>query len=260
MVWLAIGVLAVGVLLALTARRASLLTGGVILLGFGVAVFAVRLIQAGPYPFPRGMDLCAGIGGLLLGSLLVQRGRAEVPGSGVSRLSRVLLGLWPIGFLMGLAAVLHETDEVVILLTDGPAGPTHTRLWVVDHEGAPWVLTGTETGFGRNVAARPRLELDRAGERSCRVARVFRDLPTLRDVSLLRRQKYLAERLAWGVGYPRLFYSEEQLRALQPGGPSEGVSLGSGAAYRLDPCPQVGWPAPGSPARVRYAGPAIPLP
>ena len=237
MLWLLIGTLAVGVLLAFTAHRISLVAAGVVLLGFSVAVFAVRLGQAGPYPFPRGMDLSAGIGGLVLGALLVWKGFQETPGAGVSLAGRALLALFPLGFLFGLAAVLHEVEEVVILRTNGPAGSVYTRLWVVDHDGAPWVLTGTETGAGSNIAANPSLEFERGGQKSCRVAHIFQDVPTLRKLSLLRRQKYLAERLAWGVGYPRLFYTEEQLRALQPGGSTENVSLGSAATYRLDPCP-----------------------
>lgn len=238
MLWILLGALAVGALLAAAAHRVALAVAGVVVLVLGLGVFGVRLDHAGPYPFPRGADLTAGVVCLGLGGLLLAWARRASGAGGVSRSDRLLLALSPVAFLMGLGASLHEMEEVVILHTEGPAGAVETRLWVVDHGGTPWVLTGSETRAGRNLAANPRLVLERGGETSCRIARVSQDLETLRTISLARREKYLAARLAWAVSYPRLFYSEEQLAALQPGGPTEGVSLGTAAAYRLEPCPE----------------------
>ena len=63
--------------------------------------------------------------------------------------------------LVALVAYGHEAEEVVVLRTSESDGTVReTRLWVVDHEGAPWIVTGREGRHDRNLAANPRVDLD----------------------------------------------------------------------------------------------------
>ena len=46
------------------------------------------------------------------------------------------------GTLIGVAYLLIESGEVIVLhTTDGQGSTFQTRLWVVDHQGRPWVGT-----------------------------------------------------------------------------------------------------------------------
>jgi hypothetical protein len=61
--------------------------------------------------------------------------------------------------------VAGEQTEVVVLRTFDEAGAAHdTKMWVVDHEGAPWVrVANPERAWYQRLRARPRATLLRAG-------------------------------------------------------------------------------------------------
>ena len=79
-----------------------------------------------------------------------------------------------VGFLlMGVATfVAGEQTEVVVLKTRDDAGAVHeTKMWCVDHDGAPWVrVANAERHWYQRLVARPEVELVRHGETSARVA------------------------------------------------------------------------------------------
>ena len=87
--------------------------------------------------------------------------------------------MWVLGGLVGLLSTLgiaqwvaSESGEVVILTTHDEAGASHeTRLWVVDHEGAPWLRAGASVqGWYARLAAEPQIEVERNGTQAAYTA------------------------------------------------------------------------------------------
>ena len=75
--------------------------------------------------------------------------------------------------LVGIATfVAGEQTEVVVLKTRDDAGVVHdTKMWCVDHDGAPWVrVANVERQWYRRLLAHPDVELVRKGESSARTA------------------------------------------------------------------------------------------
>jgi hypothetical protein len=68
--------------------------------------------------------------------------------------------------------VAGEQIEVIVLRTRDAAGATHeTKMWCVDHDGAPWVrVAKAERHWYRRLVTRPEVELVRHGETSARRA------------------------------------------------------------------------------------------
>ena len=78
----------------------------------------------------------------------------------------------------------------------GPQG----RLWVVDHDGAAWVITGAESRHVRRLTANPQVELDRHGETRCYVATPIRASHTVDDIFRRRTEKYFMQRVPMAIG------------------------------------------------------------
>ena len=83
--------------------------------------------------------------------------------------------IWVLGGLVGLLSTLgiaqwvaSESGEVVILTTRDEAGAGHeTRLWVVDHGGAPWLRAGADVqGWYVRLATEPQVEVERSGTKT----------------------------------------------------------------------------------------------
>jgi hypothetical protein len=101
------------------------------------------------------------------------------------------------GALLALVVVLaaleiaaSESGEVVVLRTRDAAGEVHeTRLWVVDHEGRPWLRAGhAGTGWLQRLQARPEVEVVRGGET---LALRAVPVPDARDrINALANEKY----------------------------------------------------------------------
>ncbi len=185
---------------------------GCALLALGVAVFAVRLLHAGPYAMPQGSPLLGGLGALLLGGLLVWPAAPRW-------LARTALAVTPVVLFIGLYATIAELEEVVSLYaTDSSGDPAELRLWIVDRDDGTWV------GMPRTKAVEhsldgARVELLRNGEIRCVVPVLHEDRPTVKAIHRLKVEKYAAARGAAAIGlYPR--------------------EAGDGAvSLRLDPCP-----------------------
>lgn len=97
-------------------------------------------------------------------------GRGLAPGLTTRRL---VVGT-VLGFVVVAMAtfVAGERTEVVVLRTRDDAGALHeTKMWCVDHDGAPWVrVANPERLWYRRLVARPEVELVRHGEPSARIA------------------------------------------------------------------------------------------
>jgi len=192
--------LALAILLFALAARIPARLPGAILLAMAVGIFAARLHHAGPYAFPLGADLAYAGLTALAALLLLRPPRSTDQGAGTPR-RRLLLAASPFVFFLAAGAILHEVEEVVVVRTFDEAGGVHeARLWVVDHEGRPWVVTGQETEHARRIRANPRVQLYRAGAASCRIAEPVRGRETIVAMLERRHQKYFVQRLAVAVG------------------------------------------------------------
>lgn len=185
---------------------------GYMLLVVGVAVFAVRLVHAGPYAMPGGANLFGGLGSLLLGALLVWPGTPRV-------LGRIALVVVPVVLFFGLYATFAELEETVSLYaTDAAGNEVDLRLWIVDRDDGEWVGMGRAKAEA-NALDGARARLLRSGEIRCVVPKLYVDLDTVRAIHAMKLEKYAVARGAAAIGlYPR-----------------EGRE--TGAALRLDPCP-----------------------
>jgi len=178
---------------------------GCLALTAGLLAFLVPLHHPGPYGIP-GRGLVGGLLCLAIAGALLARG--------VPRLARGLaLAASPFVLFLALYGALAELEEVVVLDAAG-AG---LRLWVVDHEGAPWVSM-PRAKAEQNALDGARLELLRAGVLRCTVPHLVDDPVANRRTFDLRQQKYAVQRLGGLLG-------------MFGDGPSpETVTL------RLDPC------------------------
>jgi hypothetical protein len=207
--------LLLAVLLAAFASKIRPPIVGWILVLAGVAVFAVRFHHEGPYPFPGTMDLAFGCAALLVGALLVASRRRGTREAGVPRVTRVLLGIAPIAFLLAALAYGHEAEEVVVLRTRAPEGSVReTRLWIVDYEGSPWIVTGPGSPHDRDLTANPRVEIVRHGRADCWMAERHLDRSTLETVLQARSDKYLAQRIALSTGMWKHFSKRDDLEEI----------------------------------------------
>jgi hypothetical protein len=69
-----------------------------------------------------------------------------------------------VAYVLAHGALIEVGREVIVLRTEDAGGAwRETRLWIVDHEGAPW-LHGGDSDWMRNLRARPIVEVVRSGE------------------------------------------------------------------------------------------------
>lgn len=171
---------------------------GWLMLLVGVSVFVIRLQHAGPYAFPRGGNLLAGVLALVLGAWLAR------PWLGTHRLAAplgwVALAACPIVLFFALYATLAELEEVVVLKASNQSGrPADLRLWIVDQGEAAWVTMPRWKADAHGLAE-TRVELLRQGEIGCVVATRHEDRETVNQIHRLRHQKYAVQRLATAIG------------------------------------------------------------
>lgn len=190
---------------------AARVAGGAFVL-LGVAVFAVRLLHAGPYAMPSGANLFGGVGALLLGGVLLW--------SATPRALRWLaLAASPVVLFFGLYATCAELEEVISLYATDRAGRSaDLRLWIVDRDDGAWVAMARTKAleYGLDGA---RLQMLRNGELRCVVPVLHDDRETVRAIHAMKVEKYAVARGAAALGlYPR-------------------EARDTAAALRLDPCP-----------------------
>lgn len=186
---------------------------GWILLGIGVAVFAVRLLHEGPYAMPQRTALYAAVGALVLGAILASR----LAPRGVRWLA---LALSPVVFFLGLYSTIAEFEETVSLYaTDSAGRPAELRLWIVDRDDGEWVGMSRSKAIEHSLDG-ARVDLLRGGKTRCVMPVLFEDRPTVRDIHARKVAKYAAARGAAAIGlYPR-------------------EARDTAVSLRLDPCPE----------------------
>ncbi len=190
------GLLGISVVLFAFSSRLRAPAGWLMLI-VGVSVFAIRF-QHEPYAFPRGGNLLSGVLALVIGVGLIR------PWFGANRfvslLTRVVLALSPIVLFFALYATFAELEEVVVLrATDGRGVTQDLRLWIVDHEGTPWVTMPRSKADAHGLTD-IRVELVRHGVAGCVIAKRHEDYATVDKIFRLRHEKYRIQRLATAVG------------------------------------------------------------
>jgi len=160
---------------------------GALALCAGLAAFLVPLQHAGPYGIP-GRGLVGGLACLAIAALLLARG-------GPGWLRVVALVASPFFIFLALYGALAELEEVVVL----HAERVELRLWIVDHEGVPWVSM-PRSKAEQHALDGARLELLRAGTTRCVVPRIVDDPIANRRTFDLRQEKYAIQRLGGVLG------------------------------------------------------------
>jgi general stress protein 26 len=104
----------------------------------------------------------------------------------------VLVVLLVAGYL-----AMVESGEVVVLETRDAAGPHHTRVWVVDRDGAAWLRTGNpKNPWLARLRANPEVTVTRGGESRAYLAVLVEDEATREQINALELEKYgLSEKL-----------------------------------------------------------------
>lgn len=100
--------------------------------------------------------------------------------------------------------IASESAEVVVLTTKTSSGEAQeTRLWIVDHEGNPWLRSGSEIqSWYRNILEQSDVEIFRDSE-----TETYTALPTenyREAVNGLMREKY-----GWADSYIGFFFSRD---------------------------------------------------
>jgi hypothetical protein len=167
---------------------------GWLMLAVGASVFAIRLQHAGPYQMPEQGNLRAGVLALAIGGLLLAPWLR-------TRLARaVLLAAAPVVLFFALYATLAELEEVVVLrATDSSGAPSNLRLWVVDHDGVPWVSM-PRSKAEEHALDGARVELLRGGETTCVTPVLSKDPADNERTFALRDEKYAIQRLGRAIG------------------------------------------------------------
>ena len=108
-------------------------------------------------------------------------------------MARLLLG---VGLVLTMIAAgtywAGEQTEVAVLRTSDARGGAHeTKMWVVDHQGLPWVrVAKPERRWYRRLLEQPRVELVRAGETQPCLAKPY-DVPEIAaELDAVFREKY----------------------------------------------------------------------
>ena len=82
----------------------------------------------------------------------------------VLRIAGVILGLLVL-LAVGTYVAGEQTEVAVLHTVDDAGAPHHTKLWVVDHDGAAWVrVARPERRWFQRLQAHPRIEITRAGK------------------------------------------------------------------------------------------------
>jgi hypothetical protein len=160
---------------------------GVLALVAALAAFLMPLRHAGPYGIP-GRGLIGGLVCLAIAAALLAR---FVP----ALVRGVALLALPYFLFLALYGAFAELEEVVVLY----APQAELRLWIVDHEGVPWVSMSREKAQ-TNALDGARLELLRAGEKRCVIPRIVDDPIANQRTFDLRQTKYAVQRLGGVLG------------------------------------------------------------
>jgi hypothetical protein len=185
---------------------------GVIFIGIGLAVFAIRLGHLGPYALPGGAGFLGALAAIALGAYLLWRGKPRFTGL-------IAIVLATFASFPAIYSIVAESEEVISLYAFDPENNlVDLRLWIVDRNDGAWV------GMGRNKAITHKLdgaqlEMLRGGKTICVIPVLAEDRATVIEIHRMKVDKYKAAQISASIGmYPR-------------------EASENTAALRLDPCP-----------------------
>ena len=114
------------------------------------------------------------------------------------------------GGLMLLQLVASESGEVVVVETTNAEGQVEeTRLWVVDHDQAQWLRSGSPmAGWYQRLEANPQVSVERAGEVFTAQARP--DVSQRGVINELMREKY-----GWADQFISLMFGRDDAIAIE---------------------------------------------
>ena len=103
----------------------------------------------------------------------------------------MIVGSLPLLVAVGTCAA-GERIEVAVLRTFGADGHGHdTKLWVVDHEGQPWLRGGrSRLSWLERIRRNPRVELVRRGATSLYVASIDETPEVKQEINEAMAAKY----------------------------------------------------------------------
>jgi hypothetical protein len=109
----------------------------------------------------------------------------------------------PLAYLLAHWALIETGREVIVLRTQNADGSwLETRLWIVDDADVAWLHGDARSSWEQNLAARPVVEVKRAGEmHRYRATQVPGPHPKLHE--LLRAKYGIADRWVRFVGGDR---------------------------------------------------------
>jgi len=124
-----------------------------------------------------------------------------------------LIGL-ALAYVLAHWALIEWGREVIVLRTENDDGSWHvSRLWIVDDGPVAWLHGDSRSAWERNLAARPIVEVTRAGEtHRYRAAPVPGPHPHLHE--LLRAKYGIADRWVRIVGSDRATTTPVKLERL----------------------------------------------
>jgi hypothetical protein len=152
---------------------------GIIFLAIGSAVFAIRLLHAGPYALPGGAAFIGALLAIGLGAYLLWPGKPR---------------------FTGLVAIVVATFALYAV---GPeSNLVDLRLWIVDRSDGAWVGMGRSKAVTHNLDG-ARLDMLRGGETICVIPALVEDRATVSEIHKMKVDKYKAAQISASIGmYP----------------------------------------------------------
>ena len=186
---------------------------GIIFIAIGLAVFAIRLGHAGPYPLPGGAAFIGSLAAIALGAYLLWPDKPRFTGL-------IAIVIATFASFPAIYSIVGESEEVISLYAFDPENNlVDLRLWIVDRSDGAWV------GMGRSKATNhkldgARLDMLRGGETICVIPALAEDRATVREIHRMKVDRYKAAQISASIG-------------MYPSEASENT-----VALRLDPCPK----------------------
>lgn len=122
------------------------------------------------------------------------------------KLTLKILGALLAVFLLVVAVeiIASESGEVVVVTTTDATGETfETRLWVVDHDGAAWIRSGSEmSGWYSRLTNNPALAISRGSNAYYAIA-----VPQVEQRALING--LMNEKYGWADDYIGLLFGRE---------------------------------------------------
>jgi hypothetical protein len=103
----------------------------------------------------------------------------------------LLLGALPLVVAGGTWMAGEQLEVVQLRTLDGEGHPHETKLWIVDHEGQPWVRAARPTlGWVMRIRDNPHVELIRDGETRPYTAVIVEDPEAKQAIDAAIEAKY----------------------------------------------------------------------